>query len=632
MALRDAPTEHANFGCVVMLTWSSWHTEMRSNRYHFATRFARMCPVYFVQPDLGKGTLQTEAVPGHETLTILHVSSLERNILCTPLTNFLEARGHKTPLLWCYNHQFAPLYCNARRALRIYHATEDYFRMFGPKLPGLAQVVRASDLVICVSEGVRQSLEQHLGPLPYAHVVTNGCDYGFYTKQAETPLAVTRLPRPRALYQGNISAKVDFALLLHAVEALPDVTFVFAGKTMFEGRAGEAAGAKWNQLMKQPNVYYLGQLPADALPGLMGACDVGLIPFVQEDWIVKPGFPLKAFEYLASGLPVVSTPLDNLRPFETVITFTSTWSQFARAIRTALRATGSDEVQRRRTAARAQDYDLKFAQVQTLLATCTNARPIDRGPGKQVARKRVFHLVPGDPGAWAGVAAIALPHLAGCEVTIIGIDPRPAPDRDQPVLEKHKTRTLIRRPLVPVPWRASLGYVRALLAGGLTVPGLALAWRIVALAAVRLLMGGFYRTAYACPVWLRHVVKKLLFAPTREPGAGKATAGAASLPNATASLSVKELIQVTHTFVHAIEETMVRPDLVLCEHPLALLAAVRCKGMFGCAAIYAPEAGAHAGQSERSSWLAWTLERCCVGRTETVQPTVAVGHGRKAEA
>ena len=40
------------FDAVVMLTFSKWHTEMRSNRYHYATRFARHLPVIFVQPDL----------------------------------------------------------------------------------------------------------------------------------------------------------------------------------------------------------------------------------------------------------------------------------------------------------------------------------------------------------------------------------------------------------------------------------------------------------------------------------------------------------------------------------------------------------------------------------------------------
>src|SRR5437016_5499446 len=54
------------FDGVVMLTWSDWRTEPRSNRYHYATRFARSLPVLFVQPDgVGRScSFEETEVPG----------------------------------------------------------------------------------------------------------------------------------------------------------------------------------------------------------------------------------------------------------------------------------------------------------------------------------------------------------------------------------------------------------------------------------------------------------------------------------------------------------------------------------------------------------------------------------------
>src|SRR3990172_8738951 len=60
------------FDAVIMLTWSDWHTEPRSNRYHYAKRVSQHLPVIFVQPDRPKGQYEFEATE-LERVTILHI-------------------------------------------------------------------------------------------------------------------------------------------------------------------------------------------------------------------------------------------------------------------------------------------------------------------------------------------------------------------------------------------------------------------------------------------------------------------------------------------------------------------------------------------------------------------------------
>jgi hypothetical protein len=109
---------------------------------------------------------------------------------------------------------------------------------------------------------------------------------------------------------------------------------------------------------------------------------------------------LKAFEYIACGLPVVSIPIDDLQPWPELITFASSAEAFAAALREAV-ALRSDpqRLRQRAVAARAQSYDDKFAQVTDFLLEVHRARPevpeaenvlvlIDRGQALDLEKQR----------------------------------------------------------------------------------------------------------------------------------------------------------------------------------------------------------------------------------------------------
>src|SRR5688572_19428341 len=95
-------TLNDHFDSVVMLTWSNWKKEPRSNRYHYATRFARHLRVIFVQPDLHKRTFRFEPT-GYNQLEILHVYRYYTSDQILLLNQALTSRGVLRPLLWIYN-------------------------------------------------------------------------------------------------------------------------------------------------------------------------------------------------------------------------------------------------------------------------------------------------------------------------------------------------------------------------------------------------------------------------------------------------------------------------------------------------------------------------------------------------
>jgi glycosyltransferase involved in cell wall biosynthesis len=372
------------FDGVVMLTWSNWRGEPRSNRYHYATRFARHLPVLFVQQGEDPEKCQTEPTEV-DNVTVLHlprfaIVDTDGRDQVRLLSQALRKQRIVKPLLWTYNPYFRHFVRVCYAGLKVYHATEDYFgdAVFNREeslLNVLREVLRPCDLVVAVSEGVAEQFREQARFRGRIEVATNGCDHAFFA--AAGPVAwSTSSSRPVACYQGGINYRLDFTLLDAVAELLPDWDFVFLGKTVFGPDHIEAA-QQWYRLLRRRNVRYLGELSADGTRLTLQAATVGLIPFGPNESIRQRSFPLKAFEYVASGLPVVTVPIEALRRWPDLFTFAESPAEFARAIEQAPALLQDQTLQERRKAeARAESYERKFACVcQALHETPACLRP-----------------------------------------------------------------------------------------------------------------------------------------------------------------------------------------------------------------------------------------------------------------
>lgn len=361
------------FDAVVMLTWSDWYTEMRSNRYHYASRFSRMLPVIFVQPDLNslRYSFEDTELSG---VTVLHVYRHFGSTQTGILARALNSRKILKPLVWTYNYLFDDFIVKCHAPLKVYHATEDYFSpdfadpSSADTLPRLKKVLQNTDLLISISAGIHEDYTIKGGYTGKSAVITNGCDYRFWTGGAEGTMS----PAPEntakiALYEGGISRKIDFDLMKKLAEGLPDWEFRLCGRLFLSPE--ELPG--WQDLLSSRNVRYLGTLPVDELKKQMHEATAGLIPFVRNDWISERSFPLKTFEYLACGLPVVSVPIKSIEPYACLVKTAPGPDEFIAAVagcpdsRYDLKA-----VAERKEAARAQDYDTKFTEAVAAIDAC----------------------------------------------------------------------------------------------------------------------------------------------------------------------------------------------------------------------------------------------------------------------
>jgi teichuronic acid biosynthesis glycosyltransferase TuaH len=117
--------------------------------------------------------------------------------------------------------------------------------------------------------------------------------------------------RPIVGYYGAIAEWVDYDLLEHAAENLPDYSFVFIGPN-YDNTMDQAA------VFKRPNVWWLGPKSYDVLPGYLHHFSVTTIPFKVND-VTHGVSPLKLFEYMAGGKPVVTTAMREAQHYEQVL-------------------------------------------------------------------------------------------------------------------------------------------------------------------------------------------------------------------------------------------------------------------------------------------------------------------------
>jgi glycosyltransferase involved in cell wall biosynthesis len=185
---------------------------------------------------------------------------------------------------------------------------------------------------------------------PSTQLVRNAGDYEHFLAAAARAIAapeVADLPRPVLGFAGNfLSSKVDFDLLGELARALPRCTLLLIGPATPE------TSPVLERLGRIPNVRWLGEKPYAELPKYVASFDVGLIPYVSNAY-TRSCFPLKLYEYLAAGKPVVASGLPELAGMKPDVLLADGTAAFVQAVEGALdRDSEADRKRRQEIAAR----------------------------------------------------------------------------------------------------------------------------------------------------------------------------------------------------------------------------------------------------------------------------------------
>lgn len=186
------------------------------------------------------------------------------------------------------------------------------------------EVLTRSDVVVANCEAVASGMREFA---PQVHIIPNGCELTNGELATTVPEELRHIRGPIIGYAGNLSQRLDLDLLEKLVRAHPEWHFVFVGSAHYDRSILD--------LEHQPNVTFTGPKPYEDTVRLVQHFDVALIPHL-DDRMTRSMNPLKAFVYVSTGVPVVSTPIANLDELGDLIHIARGADGFAAAITEAL--------------------------------------------------------------------------------------------------------------------------------------------------------------------------------------------------------------------------------------------------------------------------------------------------------
>jgi teichuronic acid biosynthesis glycosyltransferase TuaH len=202
-----------------------------------------------------------------------------------------------------FNFYFADLYQHLRTKIKlnVYHCIDPMVKAFTLK-HGLYLQERAAkkaDIIISTAPALQQEFISK--GYTKSYLVPNAANFKLFSTALE-PIAphekVAQIKGKVLGYLGNIERRTDFNLLLEAIEQLPDWTLVMAGPVELKYVP--------DAFMNHPRIKLVGSVSHTEAPAMIKRFDVAMIPFKPDD-VSKGIYPLKLYEYLAAGKPVVST-------------------------------------------------------------------------------------------------------------------------------------------------------------------------------------------------------------------------------------------------------------------------------------------------------------------------------------
>jgi glycosyltransferase involved in cell wall biosynthesis len=285
------------------------------------------------------------------------------------------------PIVWFYHPKWVDLVNDIPSArLLLYHIVDEYISFQDHTLARrrlieeqekkmMAQV----DTVIVISK------ELYEAKRPFnanTYLVPNGVNYQAYTEalaDPHLPEDLQMIKPPRLGYSGLIGNKLNLDMLKDLAQENPEWSLVFLGPVN-----ASKVSETWRALRAMPNVHYLGSVEWSQVPHYVKGFDVGLMPYLQGRHSETIS-PLKLYDYLAAGLPIVSMDIPAAREFIPYIHLAESPQDFSQAVRNALADTMPEHRQARRNIAAQHTWEARVEQLSDIIQARLIAKAQNNG-------------------------------------------------------------------------------------------------------------------------------------------------------------------------------------------------------------------------------------------------------------
>jgi glycosyltransferase involved in cell wall biosynthesis len=378
---------------IVCVGFADWDTELWTNQHHLMSRLAKDNRVLFIE-SLG---LRKPQLAGRDVRRIVRrvrrglggarrvaegldvLSPLVLPLHARPAVRAINARllpalvkratrrlGFENPILWAYVPQAEALLDALQPALVVYHCVDDIAAQPGVDADSFraaeARFAARADLVLASAPALAERMRALNDDVLFAPNVADTAAFAAALDDGPTDPAMDALPHPRVVFTGAVVAtKLDVALIADVATARPHYAFALVGPTGMGDPSTDVSA-----LRAVPNVHLLGGRPHHELTAVLRAADAAIIPYASNQ-LTASIFPMKVYEYLAAGLPVVTTELPALAGVE-AIAMAGDAHGFAAALDRALARDGDPERRARSAAAAAHSWDARLAEIATAIA------------------------------------------------------------------------------------------------------------------------------------------------------------------------------------------------------------------------------------------------------------------------
>tara|TARA_Y100001970_G_scaffold281852_1_gene393492 strand:- start:30634 stop:31806 length:1173 start_codon:yes stop_codon:yes gene_type:complete len=257
------------------------------------------------------------------------INTINQFLIKRRLKKQIELLGMKNPTLIIGSAHILPIIDKIKSSKIIYHCSDDYTLVpsFPKKFKEIEEsLIKKCDLVITTADELmiaKRHLNSNIVSIP------NGADIEHFNKTQDIHTIIsseiTKFSNPVIGYIGTIFRWINQEWIEFAANSHRELSFVFVGPVTTD----------ISRLSKIKNIHFIGPKPYNNLPKYLKGFSVATIPF-SVDGVTLKASPIKFYEYLASGIPIVSTDLPDLNPFRNHVKLVNSKEEFSFAIKESL--------------------------------------------------------------------------------------------------------------------------------------------------------------------------------------------------------------------------------------------------------------------------------------------------------
>jgi glycosyltransferase involved in cell wall biosynthesis len=288
-----------------------------------------------------------------------------RHLIAAQINLLARRRGLARPVLWIAIPTAAEMIGRMEESLVVYHVSDKYDENSMDHATDPAAIRRLHEQAIDRADLIfysgRKLFEEATRGRERSYLLEQAVDFEHWSRvgsgELEVAAEVARIPRPRLGYFGAIEPwLIDQELINRAARERPAWQWVFVGN--------KSRGVEIESL---PNTHFLPPVAYDELPRYAAGFDVCVLPWETERAFTSYGSAIKVREYLATGKPVVISPLPEYEPMRDVLRIARSREDFFRLVEDALNESDPEVARRRQAAVASGTWDARAEWVSGLI-------------------------------------------------------------------------------------------------------------------------------------------------------------------------------------------------------------------------------------------------------------------------